>query len=148
MEDNLRTCSLLFAAILLPLAAHAQKTPSSIAGTWEGESICVVRDSPCHDEHVVYEISRDLTPQSAAANAQRLEWKMDAYKIVSGEKQPMGSLRCSFDETKKNLSCLTKARTEVDWEYFFDGDTLRGTLLIGPENTFFRKVSAKRVSKN
>ena len=131
----------------MPFAAFAQKSASSVAGTWEGESICVVRDSPCHDEHVVYEISRDPTPQSAAS-PQPLEWKMDAYKIVKGEKQPMGSLRCSFDEPKKNLSCLTKTRTEVDWEYFFDGDNLRGTLQIGPEKILFRKVSAKRVSKN
>ena len=144
----MRTRSLPYAAIFsLPLAALAQKSASSIAGTWEGESLCTVRDSPCHDEHVVYEISRDPAPQSAAANPQPLDWKMDAFKIVIGEKQSIGSLRCSFDENKKNLSCLTKTRTEVDWEYFFDGDNLRGTLQIGPGKTLFRRVSAKRVLK-
>jgi len=144
----MKTRSLLFFVIIaLPLAAHAQKSPASIAGTWEGESICTVRDSPCHDEHVVYEIARDPAPIANSTPSQpRLEWRMDAYKIVNGEKQPMGSLHCSFDETKKNLSCLAKTRTEVDWEYFFDGDTLRGTLQIGSEKTLFRTVSAKRVS--
>lgn len=141
----MRTRSLLFVAVfVLPVAALSQKSRGSIAGTWEGESICTVRDSPCHDERVIYVISQD--PQGSSANAQAsLDWKMDAYKIVNGEKQPMGSLRCSFDEKKRNLSCLAKTRIELDWEYFFDGNDLRGTLQTGPEKTLFRKVSAKRI---
>jgi len=131
----------------LPLAAFAQKPTILIAGTWEGESICVVRDSPCHDEHVVYEISRDTSAEKNSSGAS-LDWKMDAYKIVNGEKQPMGSLRCSFDEPKKNLCCLTKARMEVDWEYFFVGDHLRGMLRVGSEKTLYRKVSANRIHQN
>lgn len=142
----MRARSLLFLAIfVLPVTALAQKSSGSISGTWEGESICTVRDSPCHDEHVVYVISHD--PQTNSLNGQSsLDWKMDAYKISNGEKQPMGSLRCSFDEKKKNLSCLAKTRSELDWEYWVDGDTLRGTLQTGPEKTLFRKVSAKRIS--
>lgn len=139
----MRARKLIFAAApLLAFAVFAQRHENTIAGTWEGDSICVIRDSPCHDEHVVYEISRNSTQKTPGTS---LDWKMDAYKIVSGEKQSMGSLRCSFDEAKKNLSCLTKTRTEVDWEYFLDGDTLHGTLQTGPEKTLFRKVLAKRV---
>lgn len=144
----IRTRSLPFAATLLfPLALFSQTFAGSIAGTWEGESICTIRDSPCRDEHVVYEISRNATPQNASADARAaLDWKMKAYKIVNGEKQSMGTLYCSFGEKKNNLSCLTKTRTEVDWEYFLDGDKLSGTLQIGQEKTLFRKVTAKRIS--
>src|SRR5215471_15863420 len=110
----MRSHSLLFAAIFfLPVVAFAQKSTGSIAGVWEGESLRTVRDSPCHDEHVVYEISPDTAAKRSTDGTPLLNWKMDAYKIVNGDKQPMGSLRCSFDETKKNLSCLTKARTDV-----------------------------------
>lgn len=136
------------AILFLPIPTLGQKSAASIAGTWEGDSICAVRDSPCHDEHVVYEISFDPAAADSTGAKANLNWKMDAYKIVNGEKQPMGSLRCSFDEKKKNLSCLTKTRTEVDWEFFFDGDNLHGTLQTSPEKILYRTVSAKRIAKN
>ena len=146
----MRTHSLYFAAILLlPAGALAQKSANSVAGTWEGESICAVRDSPCHDEHVVYEIARDTAAENNPDRlGPRLEWKMDAYKIVGGEKQSMGTLPCAFDERKQALGCTIKTRTEGYWEFIFDGDTLRGTLHIGAEKTLFRNVSAKRISKS
>jgi hypothetical protein len=146
----LRVRSLFLVAILLvPLVASAQKSANSIAGTWEGESICTVRDSPCHDEHVIYEIAWDTTEENNPDHlGPHLEWKMDAYKIVNGEKQFMGSLPCSFDEKKRALSCAMKTRTEDYWEFIFDRDTLRGTLHVGTEKTLFRNVSAKRISKS
>jgi hypothetical protein len=145
----LKTYPLLVAVILLPpFPAFAQKPASSIAGAWEGQSICTVRDSPCHDEHIIYEISRDTPSQN---NPDRLgpalQWKIDAYKIVNGKKDFMGTLPCSFDEKKQTLSCVTKTSMEGHWEYVFDGDTIRGTLHVGPEKTLYRNVSAKRVPK-
>lgn len=146
----MRARSLCFAAtLLLPLAAHAKKTANSVAGIWEGESICTVRDSPCHDEHVVYEIAPDTTFENNPDRlGPRLEWKIDAFKIVNGEKQFMGSIPCSLDEKKQALNCVTKTRTEGYWEFIFDGDALRGTLHIGAQKTLFRNVSAKRISKS
>jgi len=146
----MRVHSLLFIAILvLPCTALAQESPTSIAGTWEGESLCTVRDSPCHDEHVVYEITRETTAENNPGRlGTRLAWKIDAFKIVTGEKQFMGSLPCSFDEKKQTLSCFTRTKTEGYWEFLFEGDSFRGTLRLGTEKTLFRKVSAKRVLKN
>jgi len=143
----LRARSLFIAAILfLSLAAFAQKPASSIAGAWEGDSICTVRDSPCHDEHVIYEISRD---SAAHSDSNRLgEWQISAYKIVNGKKDFMGTLPCFYEEQKQTLRCITKARTEGDWEFIFDGETFRGTLKVGPDKTLFRKISAKRISKS
>ena len=135
---------LVVAALLLPTAAPAQKSASSIAGTWEGESVCTVRDSPCHDEHIIYEISQDPPVQSSPAGTQ--PWKMDGYKIAEGKKQFMGSLRCSYGEAKRSLSCVSSS--DADWEFFFEGENMRGTLQLGHEKTLFRKVSAKRSTKN
>ena len=140
--------SLLVSAIFLsPFTTWAQKLTNSIAGTWEGQSICAVR-SPCHDEHIIYEISRDTPSQKNPDRLEpALEWKIDAYKIVNGEKDFMGTLPCSFDEKKQTLSCVTKTNPEGRWEYIFDEDTIRGTLHVGPEKTLYRNISAKRVPK-
>jgi hypothetical protein len=137
----------LFSIVILfaPIAA-AQKSSDTISGTWEGESICTVRDSPCHDEHVVYEIARDTTAENNPDRlGPRLEWKIDAYKIVNGEKQFMGAIPCSLDGKKRTLNCFTKTRTEGYWEITFEGDSLRGTLRLGAEKTLFRTISAKRI---
>src|SRR5215813_9683338 len=105
----MRARAIFSAAILCwSVATFAQKSPDSIAGTWEGESVCTVRDSPCHDEHVVYEIARDTTPENNPDRlGPRLEWKIDAYKIVNAEKQFMGTIPCSLDEKKQALNCFT-----------------------------------------
>ena len=142
----MRTHLLLFAAsLLLPAASRAQQS-ASIAGTWEGDSLCTVRDSPCHDEHVIYEIARDTTAENNADRS-RFGWKMDAFKIVNGEKQFMGTIPCSFDANKQALSCVTNARTQGYWEFIFEGGSFRGTLRLGAEKTLFRKIAAKRISK-
>jgi hypothetical protein len=145
----LRTRFVLFTAILfLPFAAQAQQS-ASIAGTWEGDSLCTVRDSPCHDEHVIYEIARDTTAEDNPDRlGPRLEWKIDAFKVVNGEKQSMGIIPCSFDDKKQTLSCLTKTRTEGYWEFIFEGDSFHGTLRLGAEKALFRKIAAKRISKS
>src|SRR2546429_5200722 len=56
-------------ALFLPVAFAAAQSSSSrnhsdILGAWEGESKCTVPDSPCHDEHVIYEIAADKTVPS------------------------------------------------------------------------------------
>jgi len=62
--------SRLFAGTLfLPVAFAAAQSGSSrdnaeILGAWEGESKCTLPDSPCHDEHVIYEISADRFERS------------------------------------------------------------------------------------
>jgi hypothetical protein len=109
---------------------------SAVIGTWEGESRCTVTNSPCHDEHVIYEIARH---EKTGAE------KMDAYKVVDGQKQFMGTLQCRYNADKKNLSCGGgNPRKKDDWEYFVSGDTMQGTLVIGDERTLYRKISVKR----
>ena len=59
-----------------------------VVGAWEGESIRQVANSPCHDEHVIYEFAED---NGAAGKV-----KMEGYKIVNSEKQWMGTLLCDY----------------------------------------------------
>jgi hypothetical protein len=113
-----------------------QREDSAVIGVWEGESKCMIAGSPCHDEHVIYEIARD-----EKAGGQ----KIDAYKIVNREKLFMGTLRCQYHAEKKNLSCSGgNPRMKSVWEYFVSGDTIEGTLVIGDERALYRKINLKR----
>jgi hypothetical protein len=64
----------------------AAVTADPISGTWEGTSLCQVKPSPCHDEHVIYRIKRTAGRH----------YRIDAYKLVTGQEQFMGSIDVSF----------------------------------------------------
>jgi hypothetical protein len=65
-------------------------------GTWEGEAICTVPDSPCHDEHVQYRVTADKD------NAAQLTIAAD--KIVNGSPVFMGALICDYQPTQSTLT--------------------------------------------
>ena len=129
-----RTLSLV---LLIGAAAslHAADTPAAILGTWEGESKCTVPNSPCHDEHVVYEVKAD----HKAAD----RYLIDAYKIVSGERDFMGTLACQYPTAPGVLRCIGRRPDDV-WLFNVNGDTMTGTLTVGAEKQLFRKVSVRR----
>ena len=96
----------LFVAALNSLAAArddprlAQQVPteeSSLVGDWRGESICVVRESACHDEDSLYHVTR------LAGKPGWFSMKLD--KIVDGKPVTMGTTECSFDSAKRILTC-------------------------------------------
>jgi len=113
---------------LLCTNARAQKA-NSVLGTWEGESICTVRPSPCHDEHVIYEISR-------IENSDRLTIAMD--KVVAGERQYMGSLECQYQPG--HLLCHYR---NDHWDYVVKGQKMTGTLTLS-DGRLYRRISARK----
>jgi hypothetical protein len=115
--------------------AHAADSPAAILGTWEGESKCMVPNSPCHDEHVVYEIKAD--PKAAG------QFTADAYKIVAGERDFMGTLACQYPAAPSVLRCIGR-RPEDVWVFTVTAGTMAGTLTTGAEKQLFRKVSVHR----
>lgn len=131
----------LVGAFFLPVAfAAASGSPrdnSEILGAWEGESKCTVPNSPCHDEHVIYEIAAD---KEASGGLQ-----LDGYKVVNGERVFMGTLRCKYQAATKVLSCTSRGKDSDDWEYTLSGDTLEGTLTINGK-TLYRKITTKKVT--
>jgi hypothetical protein len=103
---------------------------SAVVGTWEGESKCMIPDSPCHDEHVIYEIKA----------GEKLT--IDGYKVVDGEKQFMGTLECGPLKANQ-LSCTipNKNKRRIDdWEFVINQDVMDGTLYMDKERTVFRKI--------
>ncbi|MBZ5683233.1 MAG: hypothetical protein LAO24_24345 [Acidobacteriia bacterium] len=116
----------------------AQSAPGSAApavvGTWEGESKCTVPSSPCHDEHVVYQI--------ASASGDQGTLKLDAYKVVNGEQEFMGTLSCQY--AKRLLSCSGRTDHQDLWEFAVTATTMQGTLRIGTEKQLYRKIQVQK----
>lgn len=110
-----------------------------VIGTWEGESKCTAPDSPCHDEHVIYEIAAAKSPAKGLT--------MRADKVVNGERQFMGELGCEFDAEKSVLSCTFRGRQNDDWEFTVSGDTMTGTLTVGEKKQLYRRVRVERKTK-
>jgi len=139
----LRSCSagiltgvFLFGCASAPAQSKSADGAAVILGTWEGESKCTLPSSPCREEHAVYEIAVEKTATSSL--------KLDGWKVVSGERQFMGTLRCDYNPPKKNLSCTLRNKDYDDWEYSLSGETLQGTLTIDGGKTLYRRISVKR----
>ncbi|HYK45069.1 MAG TPA: hypothetical protein VEV83_07870, partial [Parafilimonas sp.] len=76
-------CSMFaLSAILQHFAGYAQQTTTDkIEGVWKGTSLCQVKPSACHDESVVYHISKK------SANL----YTIQANKIVNDAEVDMGT---------------------------------------------------------
>jgi hypothetical protein len=114
----------------------AATPPTSITGTWAGESKCTVPSSPCHDEHVVYEIKREGKDAD--------DYSIDAYKIVDSKRNFMGTLQCRFPVTSGALQCIGRRPDDI-WTFTVSGDHMSGTLTIGADKQLFRKVEVSRL---
>ena len=112
------------------MAAQGAPRPDPI-GTWRGTSLCQVRPSGCHDERVVYRITRTMTPDSLA---------MDGRKIIDGAEEEMGVLGCRLDAPSARLTCPIPSGV---WQFTIRGDSLVGELRR-PDGTKTRDVRAGR----
>ena len=83
-------------AILQHFAGYAQQTTADkIEGIWKGTSLCQVKPSACHDENVVYHISKK------SANV----YTIQANKIVNGAEVDMGTFdSVVYNEAKQTLT--------------------------------------------
>jgi hypothetical protein len=103
---------------------------SKIAGTWRGSSVCVVKDSPCHDEMNVYRFS---------SLAGRLDFFAGtAGKVVDGKEINMGSGTWKFDAEKRMLECERPSIRLV-----VDGDKMEGALRL-EDGTVYRRIYLKK----
>jgi hypothetical protein len=129
-----RTTIIAFAAVcLLARGAFAQvpATTSNPVGVWRGTSLCTVHPSPCHDEVVVYRITRVNASDSLS---------LDARKIVKGQEEEMGVLACRSAASGARITCTMPNGV---WRFTIRGDSLVGDLRL-PDNTKFRDVKVAR----
>jgi len=111
----------------------------AVLGSWEGDSKCTVADSPCHDGHVLYQIAEDKKDP--------FQLNIDAYKIIEGTPDFMGTLGCHYESKTGALSCTSSNKDNDDWEFHVMGDAMAGRLLIDHGKTLYRRVTLHRVPK-
>ena len=110
--------------------ANLTSSDSSVIGIWKGTSICQVKNSPCHDEIVVYHISK----------AEGLDtFNIQANKIVNGVEEDMGVLPCRFD---KKRSQLTSTAYKGNWIFNIKEKSMDGTLLL--QGTLYRIIKLSK----
>ncbi|MDB5230183.1 MAG: hypothetical protein JWN76_988 [Chitinophagaceae bacterium] len=123
--------SVLFSLILCLVTKSNQaqtavaKIDSLLIGTWNGTSICQVKNSPCHDETVVYHISKKMGVDTFYINAS---------KIVNGVEEEMGILPFIYN---KKTNQLTSTAYGI-WTFNIEGIKMEGTLLV--RGDLYRKI--------
>src|SRR5258706_11227401 len=92
--ESVRTIILTCFVIVFASAACAQKkTPvDDILGDWTGESKCVGSNPYCHDEIVIYHLTRSKKDASKV--------NLSADKVVNGKPEFMGEFDMTFDADK------------------------------------------------
>jgi hypothetical protein len=104
----------------------------SFEGVWKGTSLCQIKNSPCHDEIVVYHISKDSSGKS---------YEMIANKIVNGKEEYMGTIPFSYDDQKKVFVSIDSQRN-AKWEFKLTGNEMKGTLMY--KDDLYRVVDVKK----
>ena len=127
-----------FLAALAAVGVLARRGPAQATagaadpvGVWRGVSTCLVRPSPCHDEIVVYRISRARASDSIS---------LDARKIVNAKEEEMGVLACRLAAQGASFTCAIPRGV---WRFTVRRDSLVGELRL-PDSTKFRDVRAAR----
>jgi len=123
------TLLIILILCLVSKSNQAQTNPAQIdsllIGTWNGSSICQVKNSPCHDETVVYHISKNKGVDTFYINA---------GKIVNGVEEGMGILPFVYN---KKTNQLTSTAYGI-WTFDLEGAKLEGTLVV--HGDLFRKI--------
>jgi hypothetical protein len=106
--------------------AEAEDARSTIAGVWRGHSVCVDKNSPCHDEVNVYRFSRVAGRPN--------EFSVTASKVVDGKEIVMGSGAWKYDEKKRIVeSEVPPIRLAID------GRKMEGALNLA-DGTAYRRI--------
>jgi hypothetical protein len=123
---------------MLAVAAHSTRVKAALAqdgaaliGTWKGESLCQVKDSPCNDEKVVCTIAR--AKESGKVN-------ITADKIVDGRPVTMGVGDWDYDK-EKNI--LTLVIPHGVWKLTINANKIDGILTLS-DKTIYRRMWLKK----
>ena len=126
---------LVILALIYSTNCSGQPTAKDhITGTWKGTSLCQVKSSPCHDENVVYHISKAGISKN---------YSIQANKIIKGAEDDMGTLAASYDETQQTLTVTMKDNRNSVWLFKIDGKKMHGTLTVD-EKTLYRIIELKK----
>ena len=101
---------------------------SLLIGTWTGSSICQIKNSPCHDENVVYRISK----------TERDSFNIQMKKMVNGQEEEIGPLPCKLIKTNQLVSTAYNGI----WTFILQEGKLEGELIY--RGDLYRKISVEK----
>src|SRR3954447_24595514 len=121
--------------MLLPAMWPAAAPADPVAGTWEGTSLCQVKPSACHDEHVIYRTTL-IGPG---------RYKIDAYKVVSGKELFMGAIDVQLDPARAQLDgpVMSGGQARGRLHLALKGTHLSGTMTLA-DGTLYRLIEADK----
>jgi hypothetical protein len=137
----MRGITLVCFVLMFSLAACAQKRAGfdAVLGDWNGESKCASSDSNCHDEIVVYHVTR------SKKDAAKINISMD--KKVNGKPDFMGESDYTFDAEKITLTTevpFSRINGKGVWVFKVDGNKMDGTATVFPGAVLFRRIHVER----
>ena len=122
---------ILLSALTLQSNAQTNKDLSTadslFSGVWKGSSICQVKNSSCHDENVVFYISK--------ANKNNV-LEVNGNKIVNGEEVEMGKIQFQYDLKTKQITSTSQPNSI--WKLERKQNAIEGTLYSN--NVLFRII--------
>jgi hypothetical protein len=124
--------ALLITALVFSTVTRAADDESSIVGIWRGDSICVEKNTACHDEVAVYRIS--------AIPGKHGRVYVSGGKVVDGKEVVMGSGEWQYEASSRTLS------TELphgDIILIVNGDKMQGTFTLH-DKTVLRRITLKK----
>jgi hypothetical protein len=105
---------------------NAEEVRSRIPGVWRGHSVCVDKNSPCHDETNVYRF--------ASVSGRPETFSVSASRIVDGKEIVMGTGEWRYDEARRVVESKAPAiRLAID------GDKMEGAL-TSPDGKAYRRI--------
>ena len=105
---------------------------SQIAGTWRGNSECVLKNRPCRDEINVYRFSEVAGKPGWFSGI--------GSKLVNGNEISMGTLDWYYDAGKHILKSENSGAT---FRLVVDGNRIEGSLTMA-DNTVYRRIHLKK----
>lgn len=129
----MKTLKFIITFLLITQCATAQKSVVQIdtllVGAWQGTSICQVKNSPCHDEIVVYHISKGNVADS---------FIIQANKIVNGVEEDMGTLHFGYNPKTNQLVSNEYGK----WTFTIDNRKMSGVLSV--KNEKYRVINLEK----
>ena len=136
MKRNISSISVLSVLLLTAHSCSSQATKDNIEGIWKGTSLCQVKNSPCHDESVVYHISKSLKPGT---------YTVQANKMVNNVEEEMDALDFAYNKSSQTLTCIMKDRQQREgiWTFIIKDSEMTGTL-ITEGKVLYRKIELSK----
>jgi hypothetical protein len=100
---------------------------ANIEGLWKGSSICQVKESPCHDEQVVYHILQDSNKL----------FQVTMNKIINGKEDYMGTMPFHLDSLTGAFISRDQERNAL-WEFKISKNEMSGNYFIEISSTDHR----------